>query len=217
MARDWLAWYERYDDPASSLSRRLAVVREQLAAVLETAPRPVRLISMCAGDGRDTLPVLAAVAPDTRATLVELEPTLADAARAAAERHALPNVTVHTADAGSCESYRDTAPADVLLACGVFGNITDADVATTVTHLPSLLAPGGVVIWTRGRRVDLDPTEVVGDPSEHTRALFGDNGFEEVAFVKPTDAGFRVGVHRLVADPAPYVVDRRLFSFVAAG
>ena len=63
MSRDWHAWHEQYDDPASSLSRRLTVVREQLRLVLSaTEPQPdraVRLVSLCSGDGRDTLPVLA--------------------------------------------------------------------------------------------------------------------------------------------------------------
>jgi hypothetical protein len=59
MARDWHAWHDEYDDPASSLSRRLVVVRRQVDAILRARPGPTRLVSMCAGDGRDVLPVLA--------------------------------------------------------------------------------------------------------------------------------------------------------------
>ena len=45
-----------------------------------------------------------------------------------------------------------------MLACGVFGNISDADVFHTINLLPQLCRPGATVIWTRSRRVpDLTP------------------------------------------------------------
>jgi hypothetical protein len=59
--KDWLAWHEGYDDPSSSLARRLEVVRRRLGAVLDAAAGERRqLLSLCAGDGRDVIPVLAA-------------------------------------------------------------------------------------------------------------------------------------------------------------
>ena len=214
MSRDWHAWHEEYDDPRSSLSRRLDVVRRELRALLEAAPGPVRLVSLCAGDGRDTLPVLEELGADVDAVLVELDTALAERARAAARDRGLDRVEVRTADAGSTDAFADACPADVLMACGVFGNVPDGDVAATVAALPSLLAPGAHVVWTRGNRVPLDPTEVDGDPADVVRALFRDAGFEEVAFVRPDDAGFRVGVHRW---PGPAGAPRpgvRLFTFV---
>lgn len=217
MARDWLDWHTSYDDPTSSLSRRLEVVREQLRIALTESPiaGELRLASMCAGDGRDTLPVLASTTREVRAVLVELDQQLSGSARRSAVELGLDRVEVRTADAGRTDAYEDAVPADVLLACGVFGNVTDADVAQTVAALPMLLAPGGRVIWTRGRRVDgYDPSEVDGDPSEYVRRLFGSAGFEEVAFVRPDDAGFRVGVHRFTGSAEPYAPGRRLFSFV---
>jgi hypothetical protein len=58
---DWMAWHEAYDDPSSSLARRLGVVRRRLGAVLDAAAGERRqLLSLCAGDGRDVIPVLAA-------------------------------------------------------------------------------------------------------------------------------------------------------------
>ena len=82
MPLDWHAWYGEYDDPDSSLSRRLAVVRRELGAVLAARrPGPVTLLSLCAGDGRDTLPVLAAADTQVSAVLVELDPDLAGTAR----------------------------------------------------------------------------------------------------------------------------------------
>jgi len=80
VSRDWHEWHRKYDDAASSLSRRLAEVRRQLGADLDAraaaGQRSVRLLSLCAGDGRDTIPVLAArPGLDVDACLVELDPT----------------------------------------------------------------------------------------------------------------------------------------------
>ena len=48
--RDWHAWHNAYDDPGSSLARRLAVVRARIADTLDAAPPgPLRAVSMCAG------------------------------------------------------------------------------------------------------------------------------------------------------------------------
>jgi hypothetical protein len=212
--RDWHAWHREYDDPASALSRRLEVVRAELRSLLAAADRPLRLVSMCSGDGRDTLPVLAAARAEVDAVLVELDPELAESARRTARDLGLPRVEVRTADAGTTDSYRGAGPADVLLACGVFGNVTDADLATTVSTLPSLLASGGRVIWTRGRRVPRDPTGYDGDPSGLVRAVFAGAGFEEVDFVRPDDADFRVGVHRWPGPAAPHRDGVRMFGFV---
>ena len=44
----------------------------------------MRLLSLCAGDGRDTIPVLRRPGLEVDACLVELDPELADARRAAA-------------------------------------------------------------------------------------------------------------------------------------
>jgi hypothetical protein len=63
VSRDWHEWYRDYDDATSSLSRRLGVVRSQLASLLAAAaPGPVRLLGLCSGNGRDTLPVIAETA-----------------------------------------------------------------------------------------------------------------------------------------------------------
>jgi hypothetical protein len=214
VSRDWHAWHAEYADPASSLSRRLEVVRTQLRALLSAADGPVRLVSMCSGDGRDTLPVLAETGADVDAALIELDAELAETARQAARGLGLDGVDVRTADAGTTDSYRDAVPADVVMACGVFGNVSDDDIAITVARLPSLMAPGGHVIWTRGCRVPEDPTGFDGDPSEYVRGLLQIVGFEEVAFVRPDDAGFRVGVHRWPGPATTFEAGVRMFTFV---
>lgn len=217
MDRSWQAWHRAYDDPASSLSRRLETVRAQLGRLFGElrGASSAQLLSICAGDGRDALPVLADAAPRARATLIELDPGLARAARAAARELGLTGVQVLEADAGVLATYDAIPAADVVLACGVFGNITDSDVERTVAQLPRLLVPGGRVIWTRGRPVEPDPTSVEGDPSQRVREIFATAGFVEEAYVRPDDAGFRVGVHRWpMTVPLSPVDGRRLFSFV---
>jgi SAM-dependent methyltransferase len=152
--RDYLAWHEQYDDLGSSLSRRLALVREVLRAELDARPGPVRVVSLCAGDGRDILGVLAEREDAARVsvTLVEVLPELVERARSAAAVVAA-DVEVLAADAGCSETYvgLGTVPADVVLLVGVLGNISDADVAVTVAAMPRLCAPGATLLWSRGR------------------------------------------------------------------
>src|SRR5947208_1455065 len=53
MTTDWLEWHAPYDDPASPLGRRLAVVQQRAREAIDRAPPgPVRVISMCAGQRR---------------------------------------------------------------------------------------------------------------------------------------------------------------------
>lgn len=209
MTRDWVGWHEGYDVAESSLARRLTTVRRYVtdALVSTTAPSP-RLISICAGDGRDVLPVLASHESGraVRALLVELSPELSARARTTATELALPDVEVLTADAGSTATYTGIEPADILLACGVFGNVSHEDMCRTVAALPALTKPGATVIWTRGRRDD-------ADPSLEVRSQFRAEGFTELAFCAPEDARFRVGVSRRAETGGPALPGPRLFTF----
>jgi hypothetical protein len=211
---DWTEWHSAYDDPASSLSQRLGAVREQLRRVLTArGTQPTQLLSICAGDGRDTLPVIAASDAHVAAVLVELDPSLAAAARREADRLGLQSVEIRQEDAGALDSFVGVPPADVLLACGVFGNISDEDLERTVQTLPQLLAADAVVIWTRGRP-ETDPTRHDGDPADMVREVFARNGFVEDAFVRPDDADYRVGVHRLAGEPQRRTPGATMFRFV---
>jgi hypothetical protein len=213
---DWTQWHDQYDVPGSSLSQRLSVVQDYLRrALIETsasAPGQRRLISMCAGEGRDVLPVLADQdEPDqTRALLVELNPQLAERARTTAADLGLANVDVTTADAGITDPYLNFAPAHIVLACGVFGNISSDHIRQTIATLPSLLTDHGIVIWTRGRNDD--DTE----PCHDIRDWFTDHGFTEVAFTAPHNARFRVGMHRpdpRTEPPQPLRTGTPMFTF----
>ena len=75
MSRDWREWHTAYDGD-TPLTQRLAIVQARIADALDAAPPgPIRVISMCAGQGRDLLGVLAdhPRRADVRARLVELD------------------------------------------------------------------------------------------------------------------------------------------------
>jgi hypothetical protein len=216
-ATDWLAWHNAYDDPNSSLSRRLVVVRgllrEALARIAADEPAEIRLVSVCAGDGRDLLPVLAGAAARgttgrLRCRLIELDPALAAAARHRAADAGLTGVQVVASDAGLAEAYEGIAPAHLVVMSGVLGNITERDAQRTIAALRALTAAGGMVVWTRGRDADVDPAQRV-------RGWLADSGFRELAFVAPADAKFRVGLHRYDGPSVPWPTPTtRLFRFV---
>jgi hypothetical protein len=216
MVQEWVKWHQEYDVPGSKLSRRLTIVRGLLEEALVELPEGERgerrLISFCAGDGRDTLPVLAAHAADVevKALLVELDPELSAKARNVADSLGLPGVQVRTADAGLADGYLDAAPADVVMACGLFGNISSADMRQTVASLPALVSEGAIVIWTVGHHNE----EI--DPSDEIRAAFKEGNFEEEAFV--SESCIRVGMHRFAGEVADArnLVGSRLFTFTGS-
>ena len=199
MARDWVSWHEQYDDPESPLRARLALVQRHLANALTSAPAgPIGLVSLCAGQARDVFGVLPGHPrrDDVAALLVEFDADIADHAGRQAAAAGLSRVRVRQADAGLVTSYADALPADVLLLCGIFGNISNDDIRRTTRAAAVMCRPGGTVIWTRHRR---DP-----DLTPELRAWLTDAGFEEIAFDSPpTATRTGVGVNRLRTAPAP--------------
>lgn len=209
-ARDWQQWHDAYDDPASPLATRLALVQAHVSIALALAPPgPIRLVSLCAGQARDVLGVLPGHPrrDDVTAVLVEFDPHNAAMAAERAAAGDLRRVEVRLGDAGLVANYADALPADVLLLCGIFGNISDADVHRTVAASASMCAPGGTVLWTRHRREpDLTPA---------VRSWFEQAGFAEVAFYAPTAGAtlIGVGVQRLADGTRQVLPDDRLFTF----
>jgi hypothetical protein len=209
--KDWVAWHAAYDDPSSPLSVRLRRVRSHLSDAIDRAPAgPVSLVSLCAGQGHDVVGVLPdhSRRGDVRAVLIESDPRNAGLARRAAAEQSLSGVEVRQADAGLVAGFTDALPADVLLLCGIFGNVSDRDIKRTVQAAPALCRSGATVIWTRHRRPpDLTP---------RLRAWFADSGFEEIAFdALETSVLTSVGVHQLVRTAAPGPPGDRLFTFLA--
>jgi hypothetical protein len=84
--------------------------------------------------------------------------------------------------------------------------VPDGDVERTVAAVPSLLGPGGTVIWTRHRRAP--------DATPRIRAWFAASGVAETAFVAAPGEGWSVGAGVLRASSARLNGTRRLFTFV---
>ena len=207
---DWTEWHAGYDVAGSKLSHRLRIVQQQIRSALDALPTgPRALISLCAGQGRDVIEVLAdhPRRGDVRARLVELDPRNVAAARAAADATGLDRVEVLAGDAGLIDHYLPLIPADVVVACGVFGNLAEPDVLRTVDACAALCARDGTVIWTR-HRGEPDRVPAVCD-------RFESQGFERL-FLTPPELGFSVGAHRHRRAPAPPTPDPRLFTFVGS-
>jgi SAM-dependent methyltransferase len=203
-ATDWKEWHAGYDGDGS-LGRRLEVVRRRIVEVLEGLTG-ARILSLCAGDGRDVLPVCAQRGGDHEVFLVDMDPQLATGAAQRARRLGLTAVHVMVADAGAPAAYRRLLPVDLLLLCGVFGNISDGDVRRTMQAARAMLAPGGAVIWTRGGS---DP-----DPRPTVRRWFQEAGFEELAFDGAPEH-YGVGLSRLRGETVSTErLPEQLFEFI---
>ena len=172
-AFDWVEWHQAYDDPESSLSKRLSVVRRRIGACLDAAEHvPLRIVSLCAGDGRDVLPELAAAGP--------------------AGGRPPPSLT--------------TCQRTVLLLCGIFGNVADADIRNTLDAARAMVRENGHVIWTRGWFEDVDLRDAV-------RQWTIEAGFTEVAF-DGAPATYGVGLYRCDGPERVAPLPPRLFTFV---
>jgi Putative methyltransferase len=206
---EWVAWHRGYSG-RSALSRRLTVVRRFIRAELDRAPPgPIRVLSLCAGDGRDLIGALAdhPRAADVSARLIERDPRLVAAGRRAARDVGVGRrVRFRTADAGAPGSFADAVPADLVLLCGIFGNISNEDVRRTILAAPTFGRDGTTVVWTRGRfRPDLTPT---------IRRWFVHAGFTELGFVPIRGTLMAVGAARWVGPPTPFRRRPRLFRFL---
>jgi hypothetical protein len=207
--RDYVAWHDLYDDPGSGLSLRLLVVQDLIARALdELPPGPVRMISMCAGQGRDALTVARRHrrGRDLTGRLVEAAPDNVAAARATIATHGIEGIEVVEGDAGHSDAYEGAVPADLVLACGVFGNVPDDEVRTTIDLLPTLCAPGAWVVWTRHPREDGIVTRI--------ERWFDAAGFAPEALVVPAGDLFGVGAARHTGSAKPFRPGVRLFAFV---
>ncbi|MGC1734335.1 MAG: class I SAM-dependent methyltransferase [Pseudonocardiaceae bacterium] len=155
---DWQAWHDDYALPDSALSQRLRSVQQQIGRALDEAPPGrLRVISLCAGQGHDLLGVVQRHPrrEDITARLVELDPHNATVAKRTAQATGLRGIDIVVGDAAMTYHYHGMVPANIVLACGVFGNITDQDIEHTLAHCP-ILRPR--------RHPDLDSTSQLTRP-----------------------------------------------------
>lgn len=208
----WQEWHDAYDDQGSSLSKRLAVVQRELTVAIDDAPSgPFRVLSLCAGDARDILGVLAhhPRRAEVELVLVELDEGLLSRAEEHARRLGLARTSVVNADAGETSNYSWVLPVDVLIACGIFGNLSVEDIEFTISSFGGMVTRGGSVLWTRHRRPP-DLTPVI-------REWFSGAGFDERSFTAIPGTGAAVGRGALRALPTSSEVPARLFDFVGDG
>jgi hypothetical protein len=206
---DWKRWHDKYDEPDSALARRLETVRARIRTALDEAPPgPLRALSLCAGQGRDLIPVLAEHprGRDVHARLVELDPGNAEHARELAADAGLTRVEVVTGDASLTDHYLELAPANVVLVCGVYGNLRLPDIENTVAACTALCTTGGTVIWTRGRNPERSVAPQIA-------ARYEQHGFEQVWLAGPEEQ-MCVGAHRHTGTPTPLTPGVSLFEFI---
>jgi hypothetical protein len=209
--RDYLNWHDAYDDAASDLSWRLRRVQAHIRVALDQIKGRVVVLSLCAGDGRDVLQVLAERDDSSRVqvTLIELHPVLAQRARDFAAEAGLQNITVRTVDAGNTAAYVGSVPADIVIMIGIFGNVSDEDVRRTIHAAPQLCRPGACLLWSRGTSGT--------DRNGSIRSSLAEAGFVELDYGEFDQAqGERAafGSARYEGASQPLITGRQLFTFV---
>ncbi|MBE9209800.1 class I SAM-dependent methyltransferase family protein [Nostoc sp. LEGE 06077] len=210
MPKDWFEWHDLYQTEPR-LQQRLEIVREYIAHSLNASPQGViRVVSVCAGDGRDLLGTLAnhPRAQDVYARLVELNPQLVERGQATIESLGLTKqIELINGDATIASNYSGAVPADIVIVCGVFGNLADENELTRLLGNLSFLAkPGGFVIWTRGHSNGIPHSETV-------RKSLREAGFAEVNFKLTATGDMGVGIHRYLGESVAEPKEPQFFVF----
>lgn len=208
-SKDWKKWHTLYNDSDSGLAKRLRLVQESISVSLpDTIEDRFQIIDICSGDGRDLLDALIhyPARAQVYSYLVELDERLAEKSEHTASEVSLQNVTVINGDASLLSTYEDIPRADLILLCGVFGNISDDDIQNTIEALPQLCKQGTKVIWTRHLR-QAEAVPVI-------RSLFITNGFSEVDFKTTEDQSYVVATYEFQESPAQLEGNTRLFTFI---
>jgi cyclopropane fatty-acyl-phospholipid synthase-like methyltransferase len=209
--RNYVQWHDAYDDPGSDLSRRLRVVQDHLRDRLDATEGPIRVLSLCSGDGRDILGVLAERTDRDRVSgvLVELHEEVATRASQRIDELGLADrFEVKTADAGLTDSFVGAVPADIVLLMGIFGNIHPPQIKALIDTVPQLARPGALVLWSRGRSVPGG-----GDLTSEVAGWVRGAGCTEIAITAPADAQFVVGAAEFRGATEPLRTGRELFTF----
>jgi hypothetical protein len=210
MPKDWLEWHDLYNTQPK-LQQRLQIVREYISYSLNASPPgKIRIVSVCAGDGRDLLGTLAhhPRAKDVQARLIELNPHLVERGRATAQLLGLTKQIEYLhADATISSNYVGAVPADIVIVCGVFGNLAnEVELQRLLKNLSFLSKKGTFVIWTRGHSHGIPYSEIV-------RKYMRESEFEEVDFRLTATGDMGVGIHRYIGENATKPKQEQLFVF----
>ncbi|MDF5737855.1 MULTISPECIES: class I SAM-dependent methyltransferase family protein [unclassified Nostoc] len=210
MPKDWYEWHELYKTEPK-LQQRLEIVREYIAYSLNNSPEgAIQIVSVCAGDGRDLLGTLEnhPRAKDVSARLVEINSNLVEHGRATIESLGLAKqIEFINGDATLATNYVEAVPADIVIVCGVFGNLADeTELNRLLDNLSFLSKPGAFVIWTRGHSNGIPY-------SENVRKILGASEFEEVNFKFTATGDMGVGLHRYLGENLAQPKEQQLFVF----
>ncbi|MBD2384480.1 class I SAM-dependent methyltransferase family protein [Cylindrospermum sp. FACHB-282] len=210
MPKDWLEWHDLYNTEPK-LQQRLEIVREYISYSLDNSPTgSIRVVSLCAGDGRDLLGTLAnhPRAKDVYARLVEINPQLVERGRATIESLGLTKqIEFINGDATASANYVGAVPADIVIVCGIFGNLADEnELNRLLGNLSFLSKKGAFVLWTRGHSNGVASSETV-------RKYFREFGFDEVYFKLTATGDMGVGIHRYLGESLTVLKEQNLFVF----
>jgi Putative methyltransferase len=211
MPIDWVAWHERYKTNRG-LKARLRAVCGQIENCLSACPPgPIRVVSVCSGDGRDLLSALInhPRERDVVAYLIDTERALVDAGQDSANISGLGD-QLHfiVGDATLPSSYKGMLPADLVLVCGVFGHVLKEDLQRLVHSLGCMCKTGGYVIWTRHAKA--------WDGESHVpliNQLFEQTRFEQIGFSVTEEGASCIGTYRYTGEPAELSTEETVFMF----
>ena len=210
MSKDWFAWHDNYRT-RPRMRQRLQIVREYIStSINECPPGKITVISVCAGDSRDLIGTLFnhPRASDVYGRLVEIDSRLVEGGRSAAASAGLGGqLEFICGDATLSSVYQGFVPADLVLVCGVFGNVPETELPRLIQSLQYLCRTNGLMIWTR---------DLVTD-GEHRLATIRERlqeaAFEEVSFKMTPTGNMGVGMHRYLGEGLPLPDDEELFLF----
>jgi len=189
---------------------RLSVVQAHLTECLEVAPAgPLRIVSVCAGDGRDVIGVLRSHPRRTEVTawLVELDRVSVTAGIQLTTSEGLgKSVNFLHKDATAFETYLQIAPSDILLVCGVWGHVPVDERSQLVYALSCFCRPGGTVIWTCGAKKG-------GNRVQAIQSLFTGSSWECVRLSSTPDQRWAVATHRYCGPPNALPRSGPIFNF----
>lgn len=173
MSKDWLAWHDNYRTRRPQMRQRLQIVREYISNYLnQFPPGKITVISVCAGDSRDLIGTLFnhSRAWDVYGRLVETRRSAAESAGLAGQLEFI------CGDATLGSVYQGFVPADLVLLCGVFGNVPETELPRLTQSLQYLCKANGLLIWTRDLIQDGERCLAM------IRECLQESSFEEVSF-----------------------------------
>jgi hypothetical protein len=205
----WSGWpqvaYRR-----ENYQQRLRVVKVHLAECLNDAAQgPLRLVSLCAGDGRDVIDVLQSNRRrnDVGAWLVELNgQSIADGALHMKASGLEKLVNFIHADATDYLTYQTLVPCDIILLCGVWGHVPVNERALLVRALASFSKPGGSLIWTRGISRGMDRLNEI-------QSQFANSSWERVRLSFTPNDKWAISTHRYCGPSLELPASGRIFNF----